>query len=357
MKQIGHIYWVLVGPQETPSSRIHGLRVHDYLVSRGWQSHILFAPPYWMWDPPFAPVDSLSFIRPCDVVICQKICGPNTRAVLDALKSLGVRTIYLDCDLPVKAREARLAAMTVCSSQYLSAEYRREGCDAVRSIPDAYEWSACPAPDRGGNRLRCVWFGSATPRKWAEVQRIQSLIAATSRRWTMVTVSDHPASDVKWALATAWKAIAQCDAAVLPCSGTPGASAKSSNKAIQAMALGLPVIAHPIPAYQEVIRHGRSGFLCREDYEWIVALKQLEDSRMRLQMSRRAYRFARRWFSIERIGKLWEAVFADLGLEPLGTSIMNQDSAWRSGFEDLDRELRARVSAMLRNRVRFSQCY
>jgi hypothetical protein len=36
------------------------------------------------------------------------------------LKLLGVATVYVDCDLPVKLQEARLASITLCSSEYLA---------------------------------------------------------------------------------------------------------------------------------------------------------------------------------------------------------------------------------------------
>jgi len=38
------VFWMLTGGYQIGSSRIHGVRVHDYLRRHGWNSAILFQP-------------------------------------------------------------------------------------------------------------------------------------------------------------------------------------------------------------------------------------------------------------------------------------------------------------------------
>jgi Glycosyl transferases group 1 len=311
------VYWLLVGSREAASSRIHGYRVHEHLVARGWRSEILFAPPRWMWDPPILERDvTESGAFGCgDVVVFQKVSGPRTLAAMAALGAAGVKTIYVDCDAPPKLDEARLADLTVCSSRVLADEYGQRGVAAVRYIPDAWEWQAAPPP-RPAKGLRCVCFGATGSGKWAAAERLRALVREGAPDWTLVTIFGDPRADIEWDLDTAWRHISGCDAAVIPAYGGPEALAKSSNRAIQAMALGLPVVAYPIPSYREAIHQGRTGFLCTAPGEWQAAFQALSDPQRRRRMARLAYRYARRYYAMDRVGPQWEAALAGLGAVP-----------------------------------------
>ena len=78
------------------------------------------------------------------------------------------------------------------------------------------------------------------------------------------------------------------------------------------MALRLPVAASPIQAYEEIVRSGRNGFICRTADEWIQALRCLEDDRTRERIANCGYRYVRRRFSIETIGPQWIRVLSAL---------------------------------------------
>ncbi len=315
------VYWLLVGPRETGSSRIHGYRVHEHLLAGGWRSEILFAPAHWMLDPPITAGDVTEggVFEHGDIVVFQKVFGPRTVAAMSALRSIGARTIYVDCDLPCKVQEARLADLTVCSSRLLAEEYAQSGVGPVRYIPDAWEWQAAKAPaSHRPGAPRCVCFGGTSSDRWAAVERLRAQIREWVPDWTLVTISDDPEADIEWDLGTAWRHISGCDAAVIPAAGGARSLAKSSNRAIQAMALGLPVVAYPIPSYREVIHQGRNGFLCTTPEEWHAAFEALADAERRRLMSRLAHRYARRYFSMDRVGPLWEAALAELGGAPGG---------------------------------------
>jgi glycosyltransferase involved in cell wall biosynthesis len=299
------VYWLPIGPWRTSSARIHCYRVHRFLRRRGWDSRLLHRPRDWQWDSPLTG-DDLPEVEPGDVVICQKMRGPRMVSLLAALRSRAVRTVYLDCDWPLKLNEARLAWQVVCASRFLAEEYARQGIANVTWIPDAYEWERRVQRDGSGIRLRGVWFGNATRRRLAEVEALRQLIHESTDGWTLVTISDHYAADMPWDLRTAPKIIAGCDFAVIPGSDEIGGFAKSSNRAIQAMALSLPVLAYPIPSYCDVIRNGRNGFLCRTVDDWRCALQAIADPALRDRVAYTGYRYARRYFSMARVGSLWE---------------------------------------------------
>ncbi|PYQ02117.1 MAG: hypothetical protein DMF82_17145 [Acidobacteria bacterium] len=59
-------------------------------------------------------------------------------------------------------------------------------------------------------------------------------------------------------------------------------------KELQYMALGIPPVATRFGSSVESIEHGRTGFLCEAEDDWVEALASLEDPRRRTDMGRAA---------------------------------------------------------------------
>lgn len=301
------IFWMLIGNQNTASSRIHGYRLHDFLRKQGWESHILVEPATTLRDIPLTAKDfrEVSFLQPNDIVVIQKLSGSRTCQLLEWLSGIGVKTIYIDCDMPLKLKEASLATWTVCPSAYLASEYKKNGIERAVYIPDAVEHFRAPRLSHEEKMLRCVWFGRWASSRTEEIAYIQQLLDHDDfNNIELVIISDYPTADIQWDLSTFYTHLHACDFAVLPAKSDDSAKVKSSNRALQAMALGLPVIVSPISAYQEVVHNEYNGFLCRTDEEWLNALRQLSKPYVRQAMSQNAYTLANE-FSIEKIGTLW----------------------------------------------------
>ena len=343
------VFWLLYGDRATGSSRLHGYYLNQYLQSRGWNSQILLEPLTPIMDVPIPARDlrDARLFRPNDVVIFQKLTGKNTLANLEWLADSGAKTVYIDSDMPLKLGEASLASWVVCVSAFQAHEYQRAGVKQVVYIPDIVEAFKAPKMDKSPSvKLRCVWFGSWTPAKAADVEYFRNLLRENLfDDVELITISDHPDATFRWELATVFEHLHDCDFAVIPLSVIDAtASAKSSNRAIQAMALGLPVIASPIPAYEEVIHSGWNGFLCRTDAEWIAALNQMRDATRRHEFAQNAYRLSQTFFSVESIGALWEDFLTGI------VAVPDKSTARRDTWQGLhQRQLRARVSAHLMN--------
>ena len=310
-----NIYWLLVGPRDVASSRIHGYRIHEYLRRQGWTSELIVTPLHWLEDTPLAPdeIKKSRVFRNGDVVVLQKLCGPKTVSVLQALRDENVSTVFIDSDYPLKLSEAKLATVTVCPSESLAEGYRQEGIANVMVIPDTYEAISPPViRERGGRKLRCVWFGEMDPIKAIEVRSLRKLLAEHLPDIELLVISNHSA-DVQWETEKSWDVIKKCDVAVITGSDYFWMRAKSANRVTQAMALGLPVVAYPLPSYQAVIHHGRNGMLCRSNEEWICALSTMRSADFRERIARTGYRYARRYFSLERVGEQWTEMFRRLG--------------------------------------------
>jgi len=320
------IYWILVGPSAVASSRIHGIRIHEFLLASGHRSEVLFAPFHYVSDPPIRLEDCDSPIfAPGDVVVLQKVNGPWTRALIAAFRRIGIPTIFLDSDMPLKLPEARLATEVVCSSKYLAEQYAACGISRVVWIPDAYEVLGAAPRASGDRKLRCIWFGYSNCDRESQIQKLQREIFAGMPDCELVVTSNATSANSAWSIPEVWDLIRSCDVAVLSGDDTPESFAKSSNRAIQAMALGLPVVAFPIPAYREVIRDGHNGYLCASAEQWRRALRRLRNPRTRTRCSAIAYRFARRYYDVEHIGPIWLSLFTQLAAESGESRIPGND--------------------------------
>lgn len=84
---------------------------------------------------------------------------------------------------------------------------------------------------------------------------------------------------------------------------------KSHIKALEYMALGIPVIASDVEPYRHLVRHGVNGFLVRQSHEWRSRLRELvNDQAMREEMGRKGKETAAKW-TIQSGWHLWEDAY------------------------------------------------
>ena len=355
------VFWCLAGSRTgTASSRIHGFAIHEFLRRNGWESHILVEPLSHVVAVPDIAVSvrdlcETEAVHEGDIVIFQKVQGPRTLAALEHLAGIGAKTVILDCDWPNKTQEARLADYVICSSQYLAKSYRDSGDNpSAIYIPDAIEHIG--VPKRAMNHvstLRGVWFGGCD--KWDHVAFLEDVLASSPVPCELTTISNHEAATERWS-ATTPQSIAQHDVAFVPITDmTPGAMSKSSNRVLLAMAQGLPVIATPIPAYQEVIAEDETGFLCHEVADWHDAIERVSNPAIRMRIGHAAYEHATSFYGIQQIGQLWEAA-----LRGMAGDQDRRTFTWRD--RNRIRQLRQRAfvtmgrerSSRLKTRIRYA---
>lgn len=107
-----------------------------------------------------------------------------------------------------------------------------------------------------------------------------------------------------------WKAI-DFDIALAPLRPHVFNQSKSNLKALEAAALGIPVIASDCGPYPEFVEHGVTGFLVKRDHEWGKFLTDLtNDEAMRLEMGEAARKKARDW-TLEGNIDNWKAALTE----------------------------------------------
>lgn len=107
-----------------------------------------------------------------------------------------------------------------------------------------------------------------------------------------------------------WQAI-DFDIALAPLRPHVFNRSKSNLKALEAAALGIPIIASDCGPYPEFVEHGKTGFLVKRDHEWGKYLHILaEDESLRLEMGAAAKEKARQWTLEGNIDK-WKAALTE----------------------------------------------
>jgi glycosyltransferase involved in cell wall biosynthesis len=65
------------------------------------------------------------------------------------------------------------------------------------------------------------------------------------------------------------------DIGIMPLVSNPWTRGKCGFKIIQYMSLGIPAVASPVGVNSRIIDHGKNGFICSTDAEWMEALRAL----------------------------------------------------------------------------------
>ena len=97
---------------------------------------------------------------------------------------------------------------------------------------------------------------------------------------------------------------------IAPLAPTQFNRCKSALKALEYAARGMVVIASDVEPYRSFVQHGRTGYLVRQDWEWIDWLEVLAaQPGLRREMGANARELAREWV-IDRHIEKWEAAYS-----------------------------------------------
>lgn len=279
-----------------------------------------------------------------DVVVGQRVCMPAPSQRWQTWAEQGRRLVYdVDDDwwnveltapngLFWSSKDVRrrivenmqaASAVTTCSPRLAKevAEYHRNVRVVPNGVPElVLSWPA-PVP---GERVRVGWSGTPStitelPLAARHLRRLldrhpvvdvrtigvpAAAVAKAGLRHERVTVTGPIPVPVDYLRAVNW------DVWVAPYRSTPFNRAKAATKAIEASALGIPIVASDMGAYRDFVVHGETGFLVTQDHEWDRYLRLLvEDADLRAQMGAAAREQARSR-TAEAYAPLWEEVLA-----------------------------------------------
>ena len=342
MTKPGKIGFVLLSRAESPapSTRIAVLNMFPFLREAQFDPHIVFEPAQNNETPDVSGLSTRLQAEGFQIIYFQKVHGQSVVDLACELRALGIKTVFGVCDLVDQAM-ASATDITITVTDYLKSLYPAPLQSKIFVVHDGIEQPLLHKVDWGthsGSRaqpLRAVLVTAmaldrlpvlVTPPNWLHVtvvgrypdedNRQQRFRAA---RWQFVAQAGWPArlqylrflanpriKRESWNAKRVYAAMQQADIGIIPIESHASSGAvtgwkvRSENRLTLKMAIGLPVIATPIPAYEPVIKQGQNGFLAGNLAEWHRALAALRDPALRRKIAQQARLSALSGYSMER---------------------------------------------------------
>ena len=213
---------------------------------------------------------------------------------------------YLQHNVPAVRHALEISDLVTVSVPYL-ADRLREHTDApVVVLPNTVDEVLLEIPQRTrrpGEQLQVGWGGSATHTiDWRmAADGVRYGLTKAGARLTVMGADFRPLIGYRDAIHVPWAdaidqyylALTGFHVILAPLADDDFNRAKSPLKALEAAALGIPVVASDAGPYRDFVRHGETGFLCRTDDDWMKALRTLaNDEEQRQEMGRRGRELA-----------------------------------------------------------------
>lgn len=215
------------------------------------------------------------------------------------------------------ARLVRGATCVVAGNAVLEDWARDQGAPRVARIPtvvDTDRYEVRPPPD---GPFTVGWIGTpiTAPYLRSVHEALKTLATRAPLQVRVVgapgfTLDGVDVVSVPWSEATEVEALGGMHVGIMPLPDGPWERGKCGYKLIQYMAAGRTVVASPVGANTEIVRHGTTGFLASSTEDWVTALDHLrrtpEDRR---RMAVEARRMVEETYSLKAQADRLAAVF------------------------------------------------
>jgi glycosyltransferase involved in cell wall biosynthesis len=326
--------WCISGDMTVASSRLQGFHVHKEFLQRGINSEIVasdFNSQHTNYSGKLLGLARRLLRNGYDVLLFER---PNWMMYKLSLwcRLNGIRTIAIRCD-DIPGEYDRYFDATIVPTEKLKAllSVRRAFVieDMIEVPPKVFKNNYAAS----GKRLKVVWVGHGSYRDFISqfLDRLSSLLSI-SDKVEFVTISKGDWPTHKWSLDTVFSYILDCDIAIVPMPKGPQYVAKSANRLNMFMALGMPTIASPLPAYESFARHGENCLLATSIEEFALGIDTLQDQVTREKLGYHARDCAWRHFSPENITTQWlkvvERVISSPLQSPIAAGLQDRILAW-----------------------------
>ena len=336
-----------------PSTRIAALNMLPLLRADGFDPHIVFEPAVGTQTPDVAALLPALLAARFDAIVFQKVHGASVEALAHGLRAAGIKTVFALCDV-VDVAMARATDMTVIVTDYLKSLYPPSLQHKIRVVHDGIEKPDLCKRDWGSHRgsarvpLRAVLVTSAVLHRlpvlptlppWLQVTIVGRYAATplarlSAARWSFQRahgrteklavlrfLANRRIRCLPWHPQRVYDAMCAADIGIIPIeaapphlAGTPapGWKVKSENRLTMKMAIGLPVIATPIPSYQPVVTQGVDAYLAADADAWLTCLEALREPAARAAMGQAARAAALRRYSMQEQARLLAAALREV---------------------------------------------
>ena len=323
-----------------PSTRIVVLNMLPYLRAAGFDPHIVFEPPTSTKTPDLNGMAEKIKAGGFQLVILQKVFGDSVLELARELRQAGIKTVFSICDF-VNPAMCDATDATIVVTDYLRSLYPKEQQAKVFVVHDGVERPKLHKSEWGSNAgtrahpLNAVLVTSSSldrlpllgsPPSWLQVTIVgrYSAPGAPLRRWKenkwnmartngaaerwryLRFLANRRIVCDAWGAESVYDSMLSADIGIIPIEVDPVRDptgewkVKSENRLTLKMAVGLPVVATPIPSYEPVIDQGVNGFLARTLDDWMQCLTALRDPALRQHVGEKARETALVRYSMDR---------------------------------------------------------
>lgn len=329
----------LLSDANKASSRVRGHWVADELRSRGHAVTIRSGASYF----DYARAVTLLLVH--DVLVLQKRCGRFDFYLVSLARWLGLTVIFDVDDYP--SPSGKLSTLRNVGRIVRRVHLVTAGCDALRRLveeegghgelhPTCIRLAgySVQASKPISDRVCLGWVGNG--RHYAD--DLCDLVYPALRR----LATDHPfrlrlvgvagsakihdvftrlrgaqvelIDEIQWSSPKAVADAVGCfDVGLYPLRNTSFNWYKCGFKAIEYMALGIPVVANPVGSITQIVRDGVDGYLAEGENAWLSALMRLcESPDLRSEMGASGRRRVEAEFSIESAADRMERAVASV---------------------------------------------
>lgn len=335
-----------------PSTRIVVLNMLPYLRAAGFDPHIVFEPATSTKTPDVSGLIDKIKAGNFQVVVLQKVFGDSVLELARQLREAGIKTVFAICDF-VNPVMCDATDATIVVTDYLKSLYPKELHAKVSVVHDGVERPQFHKTDWGNHTgssavplnavlvtsasldrlpllgnppswLKVTIVGRYSPhgsmwRRWQENQWQMARKTSAGERWRYLRfLANRRIACEAWGAESVYDAMRRADIGIIPIEVDPVRDptgewkVKSENRLTLKMAVGLPVVATPIPSYEPVIEQGVNGFLARGTAEWLQHLSALRDPALRKSMGQQARQTALERYSMDRQAEKLIAVLSGL---------------------------------------------
>jgi glycosyltransferase involved in cell wall biosynthesis len=185
------------------------------------------------------------------------------------------------------AMSLRCADAVVAGNAYLSAYARRWNPNVtILPTPIDADYYATRPPPASVSSVSLGWVGH--PDNFCYLQRLEPALAALAARWpnlSLRVVCSQPyrsrsicVENVPWSLKEEVANLQALDVGLMPLEDDPWTHGKCGYKALQYMAVGVPVVCSPVGMNQEIVVEGETGLLAADLHAWERQLSRLIES-------------------------------------------------------------------------------
>lgn len=288
--------WITVGSAETASSRFVCIANKD-LNALGIQSQIIHMNPHYSPEiiTTFEEITNKIKSENFTHIIFQKVTGEITLQVVKFCNSIGIITIFLAGDWYPTSMYQECAAIVV------GTEYTKEKVCKLYEKNNCFVWKdylfeeSYPIKNHTQKDITFGWYGN-----YAKLEYTLKFFKKLSVKSSLITISNAPTNHryqpthvmgdgtgIPWDDSKIIQILLNSiDVILIPINiDTPvekeKAFAKTANRLLVPMALGIPIICSNIPAYREVITNGINGYIAETSEEWKNYIEILASSERR----------------------------------------------------------------------------